>query len=303
MHSEASSSLRRFYHAPALVALCALAACSTPTPNTDAGDASGNDATADGAITIEPVCPPPSNATSVVGDFNGDQQWDIADSIAFSNWFFRAGRAPRCPGACDFRPNGHLEADDATAQRSALVSGVELVPMLPAGACNGGASWSAGPCLPVAMRVDAPERATPGRFEASLVLTSPGDVVQGWSASVRANGCRIVSALLRNTASADRAEAPPGLRHLGYGVAQSVTGGAVTAVELSFTEDITLPAGGVTVMALTVEGQSASGCTPCALTVGDGLRWTGQPLTLTIAAGGYAYHPASATTVTQVCAP
>lgn len=283
--------------------MLASGACSPPPSSADAGDAAGASDGSDAAVTVDPACAPRSNTTAVIGDFNGDQQWDIADSVAFSSWLFRAGHAPRCPGACDFRSNGRLEADDATAQRSALVSGVELVPTLAAGSCAGGSAWSDAPCLALAMRVEAPELAAPGRFEARLVVHSPGSIVQGWSASVRANGCRIVAAAMRGTASADRADDPPGLRHLGYGVAQAVTGGAVTAVELSLTEDITLPQGAVTVMALTVEAQPASGCAMCELTVGDGLRWTGQPLTLTIAANGYAYHPASASAATRVCAP
>jgi hypothetical protein len=278
-----------------------LLACSPPPASSDAGADATSDGGANDAAAVEPVCPPASGNSTVVGDFNGDGAWDIADVVALSNHLFRGGRGARCTALADFRTDGHLEIDDHGMMRSALIAGSQAVPRFD-GRCGATSVWTAGPCVPLALSVRAPQTAMAGRFEARIVVSSPGGVVQGWSASLRAQGCRVLSAALRDTVSADVSDVPPGLRHLGYGVAQAVDGGVVSATELSLSEDITLPPGEHAVATVTVEATVASGCAPCELSLGDGLRWTGQPLTLTVAAGGYAYHPAPRASVTQVCA-
>jgi hypothetical protein len=281
-----------------VILLTALWGCSSPTsPDADAGA----DATADGPSTSM-VCAPAPSTTRVVGDFNSDGAWDFADSVAFSNFLFRGGHAAGCQALVDFRVDGHLEIDDASALRGALVSGIYPAPGF-SGRCIAMSAWTDGPCVELGAAVRAPAQAPPGRFDAQLTLTSGAAIVQGWSASIRATGCRIVAITTAATAAADVSDAPPGLRHLGSSVTQLTAEGAVVATELSLSEDRTLPSGTSTVATLTVEAPAAAGCAECALTVGDGLRWTGRELTLTVAAGGYGYHPPSATSITRVCAP
>ncbi len=248
------------------------------------------------------VCAPAPVTARVVGDFNSDGSWDFADNIAFASFLFRGGHAAGCQGLVDFRADGHLEIDDATALRGSLVSGIYPAPTFN-GRCVAMSTWPEGPCVALGVAVRAPAQAPPGRFEARLTLTSQTAIVQGWAASIRATGCRIVAATSASTAAADVSDAPPGLRHLGSSVTQVTTDGAVVATELSLSEDTTLPVGESTVATFTVEAPAGAGCAECTLTVGDGLRWTGRELTLTVAAGGYAYHPPTASAVTRVCTP
>jgi hypothetical protein len=257
-----------------------------------AGDAAvAGDAAADAGADAAPpadVCPE-TGALAGRGDVNGDGRVDIADAVAVQNHLFRAGPAPVCLEAADLGGDGRLDGEDGHRLTTWLVTGAQAAPRpLPPGPCGDPEPWPAGDCAPLAWVVDAPEAADDGPFDAVVAVDSPALPIQAWSLSVRAEGCAIVGATTDGTPAAEVWDDPPGLRHLGYAATQTVEGGAISYVVLSFLDDLALPAGRTPVLRLRVE--PGEGC--CVLRVADDLAWTGQPIAAVAVSSGRAYRPA-----------
>lgn len=270
-------------------------------------DASLPDATPnDAGLPAAEVCPRGAGEV-ILGDTNGDGVLDLADSIALQNALFRGGRAVVCRPASDWNNDGRVEMDDAARISTYLVTGYQPTRTVPANACDSATYWPDGQCAPLAFDIHAPEKAVDTRFEATVAIRSPTLAVQGWSYSLRADGCRITGATTLNTTAAEVWDTPPGIRHLGYEatLALSEDRGAISYVNLSSVEDISLPVqlDGSPVGVFQIEAETpATGCRECRLSLGDGLSWIGQAIDAMIVAGGYAYRPEPPAAVVQVCA-
>ena len=302
--------------------LCLVCACDekpggvhgSPSIPGDGGGGGGGSAGAGGAggsggavelPPLTPVCPEPDGAPTL-GDINGDGRLDVADAVALGNHLFRGGPAPVCAEAADFNGDGRIEFDDALRINSHLVSGTQHLRESPPGACAASQPWGEGACHPMGLWWEAPERVSEAGFDAVLAVRSPEVGVEGWSLSLRAEGCQIAAVTTRGTSAAEVWDAPPGLRHLGYAAAVTVPEGAVSYVLLSFYEDITLPVREEPSPILVVRVEAAvpqEGCTSCLLSVGDGLTWRGQPIDFALVAGGRTYRPDAPVAKIEVCAP
>jgi hypothetical protein len=122
---------------------------------------------------------------------------------------------------------------------------------------------------------------------------------QGWSLSVAAERCKIVTATVAGTAGASRFDDPPGLRTSGFEVTELAASGdlrgAVSAVVLSAVEPITLPIDRPSpVCRLTVEASVPAGGRDGIprLAFIDGLRGSGQPVSNRVTWQGTTYVPA-----------
>jgi hypothetical protein len=251
------------------------------------------------------ICPR-GQAAPVLGDVNADGIVDVSDPIAFENYLFQFGPDPVCREAADVNDDGLIELDDATVIVSYLVPGTQNIGLLDPSACANTMPWPEGPCAPLALELEAPARVTTARFQARLAIRSPTLAVQGWSASIRGRDCDLVAVTTDGTVAAEIWDDPPGLRHLGYSAAVVVPRGAIAYVTLSVTSEVTLPPSDApqAILAMEIEGTvPASGCTRCELEVGDGLRWTGEPIDTAITAAGNTYRPEPPSKLIEVCAP
>lgn len=283
--------------------LCLVCACDEK-PGGSPGGAGGSGGGTD-LPELEQTCPEP-DGTPVLGDVNGDGRLDIGDPIALGNHLFRGGPAPVCAEAADFNGDRSVEHDDATRMSSYLVSGTQLLRDFTAEACGAYQPWAEGTCLPLGLWWEAPQRVSDASFGAVLSVRSPAIGVEGWSLSLRAEGCKLSAVTTERTRAAEIWDTPPGLRHLGYAASTTVPDGAVSYVLLSFHEDITLPvqAEPSPILAVTVQAEvPQQGCVPCTLSVGDELALHGQPLDLALVAGGRTYRPAAPSATIDVCAP
>lgn len=248
------------------------------------------------------VCPRGAG-TPVLGDINGDGVLDLADPIALDNHLFRAGAAPACRQAADWNNDGRVEVDDGHRAATYLVTGAWSARALNAHACDSATHWPEGQCAPLAIDLHAQGRVTTASFNAALAIRSPVLAVQGWSASLFAEGCRILSVTVEDTSAAEVWDDPPGLRHLGYSASIAKDDGAMTATILSFDEDITLPSE-ATILNIGLDAVvPSSGCNTCVVSAGDGISWTGRPIDLVIVAGGHTYRPEAPSISVDVCAP
>ena len=307
-----------------LVALLTAAsmACSSASITADAGAredaravspdaevAPNEDASAPDATAPEPpmVCPrAPTGGTPASGDVNGDGEVDLADALALSSYLFRAGLAPVCVAAADFRRDGQLQVDDATRLRHHVVSGSDPAPVLSPTACEEPTAWPDAPCVPLGAYLELTGAASPDRQTVEVVVHSPILPVAGWSFSLRTEGCEVLTATTSGTPAAQQWDGPPGLRHLGYSASVPVPGGAISATELSLSEDRALPSTPSPVLRVTLRAvvPAESGCRSCAVTLGGGLSWLGgRPLTALVVSGGRAYPLPEARTEFEVCAP
>jgi hypothetical protein len=287
----------------ALLCACPDDPVAPPDAGGGAPDAGAADAEpADMGVELTEVCPRAPDFVANA-DVNGDGVFDIADPIALENHLFRAGPAPACRAAADFNGDGRVEADDATRMTSYLVTGAQTLRDLPPGACDSAVPWPEGQCTPLAIELSGPSR-TDTSAVVTASIRSPTLQVQGWSTSVTADGCTIAGITTERTTAAEVWDDPPGIRHLGYAATTQVTGGAVSYVILSLTEDIFLPATTDPVSVLGIElldETQHTGCIPCTVRLGDGLAWQGQPIALTISAEGRSYKPPAPELTIEFC--
>lgn len=297
-------------------------ACSSASTTVDAGredaraaspdatvvsdsDASAPDAT---APELTMVCPrAPTGAAPASGDVNGDGEVDLADALALSSYLFRAGPAPVCVAAADFRRDGQLQVDDATRLRHHVISGSAPAPVLSPTACEEPTAWPEAPCVPLTAYLELTGAAAPDRLTIAVIVHSPIVPVSGWSFSLHTEGCEVLTATTSGTPAAQQWDGPPGLRHLGYSASVPVPGGAISATELSLSEDRALPSTPSPVLRATLRALvpvPESRCRTCAVTLGGGLSWLGgRPLAALVVSGGRAYPLPEARTEFEVCAP
>ncbi len=252
----------------------------------------------------EEICPRPAGDL-VRGDINGDGFVDVADPIGFENYLFRDGPDPVCRDAADVTLDNLIELDDATAIVSFLVPGTQMFSSLESGDCRQTMPWPEGQCAPLALDLLAPSRVTTTQFSARIALRSPTLNVQGWSMSIRSDGCTVREATTARTTAAEVWDDPPGIRHLGYSAAVPVSGGAIALAILSLTEPVALEAIEEAQEILRLElGATLPelGCRTCTLSFSDDLSWTGQPIRTAIAADGYAYPPPLSSAAIEICA-
>lgn len=288
--------------APAFLLLCPLAltlGCHRGGKGDEAGPSS--------AEASEICARPQVSAAAVAGEANGDGEVDIADALWLERSLFAGGAAPVCAAAVDFVADGHVDAADGAAMlRSRFTAGFPA-PSLAAGLCAAAPVGVEPPCGALSLEVRAPTGAASseeGRFEATVELHSPTLAVEGWQLGLSATGCTIMSATLEGTVGAPSSEG--GMRELGFGLAETVSGGAVSAVALGWTTALTLDPGSDPTL-LRVEVQAAlpaSGCAdPCQLRVGDGLQGSGESIRSVVSVEGRAFVPEQGSATVEVCAP
>lgn len=220
-----------------------------------------------------------------LGDANGDGGVDIADAIFVHDHLFRGGAAPPCTAAANFAPNDLIEMGDGYAVLGFLFLGYSEHPALDTSLCAGATALPAPEPARVGFEIVPPER---GETAATIVLHAPETPVQGWSLGVRASSCRINAATTLGTAAADTFDG--GVRDTGFDRTNTVEGGAVSAVELSWKKDITVGGDKEPVPVLKLELQGTSSC-DCTLTVTGDLAGADRPVELVVAAGGRSYRP------------
>src|SRR5262249_54536166 len=139
-----------------------------------------------------------------------------ADPIAYQNHLFRGGRGPVCEDSADVTADNLLENDDALEVIGFLVSGSGEIGVLDPNDCFDLDTWPEGQCRALDFQLTAPERVSDSAFEAAVLIRAGAAGVQGWSFSVRAEGCEIAAVDTAGTPAAETFDEPPGLRSFGY---------------------------------------------------------------------------------------
>lgn len=261
---------------------------------------------------LEPVCARPALEDPVLsGDANHDGQVDVADPVYALRALIQGGPAPACEDALDQLSDGLLDMSDAFtllyflfAGTHAELRGSERLD------CEDPTPIAEAPCGRLGLSLGGSDRLTgaPGSVlsvEVPVWLTSPDLEPQGWSFGVGAEGCTVGGAEEAGTVIADTRLDDEGHRDVGFVRTDLVDGGVVHGAVLSWVRDVSLPAqaGAYRLLTLTVEATvPASGCTPCTLSLVEGLQGPGQPVALVVSAGGRSYTPTVAGQTLQVCA-
>ena len=225
---------------------------------------------------------------------------DLADGIYLQRWLQRAGPAPACEAALDVVADGSVDLADSFLLWAHAFSDAGSLPDLEADACAGSeAVAQLEECGRMTLEIVAPRKAD-GAFDATVSLTSHDLAVEGWQLSLTANGCRIASATLEGTRSADARDG--GRRSMGYGRVDVVEGGVVSAVALSWLESSDLAASddAAPILAVHVEA-TGEDCVKCQLTLEDGLTATGQPVRNTVVVEGRDFRPDLEGSNTKLC--
>ena len=244
------------------------------------------------------------SAAPGMGDANLDGAVDISDGI----WALRAqlagGSAPACTAALDLIQDGTVDITDGLAVWYHLFAGNTALPRSVDGDCSAPTAPAEAACGAMQIAINAPERVTEASFEAEVRVLSRDLDLDAWSLAVAATGCTVTAAEVVGPALA-RSLSTDGVRESGYEHTALLSGGAMTAVALSWRAAITLPASAepVAVWRLQVSAPlPTSGCAPCTLTPTDGLQGQGEPVTNTLTHGGRSYHPPLVGAAVEVCA-
>jgi hypothetical protein len=242
-------------------------------------------------------------STPVAGDVNGDGVADLTDGLAIRSYARAGGPPPACDAAADVVVDGLVEPGDGIALWSHLFVGTTRLQELPPGACEPVSSNEDPPCAgdvsftPVGSDVTAASGSI-ASFPAAVEIRGATAPVEGWSFGVSAEGCAIAGATTAGTRAADVRDG--GLREGGYDHTEVKDGHAVTAVALSWRDEVGAT-GDVAVLALTVEANVGTACAPCTLRVEDGLAGAGGPVAAIAAVKGRSAIPRRDDVAIQVC--
>jgi hypothetical protein len=255
------------------------------------------------------TCPEAATGgTPTVGDTNGDGAVDISDGLYLRRWLFSGGPAPACEAAASLIDDGQVDLGDALAIWASRFQGGVAVPTLADDACTEVTTPPAPDCARVELTLDAPKRVAGSGtvpIAATVQLRTRDTAVEGWSLSVRTFGCTVSQATTAGTSAADLHDTPPGKRSSGYDVTTPTSGGAVSAVALSWRTPVALGPSPdrFDILAFTAEATApASGCDVCTITLEDGEQGAGEPVENVVSVEGFRLRPELPSIDVKVCA-
>jgi hypothetical protein len=215
----------------------------------------------------------------VPGDANADGRVDVSDAVFLERHLFAGGAGPPCEAAVNAFAETPIESGDGFAILGHLFQGAGL-PEAQDDACADAIALSEPDPARISFVVEA-EGPT-----ATVAIRSRDVPVQAWSFGLSTDGCTATGATTTGTVAADAFDG--GTRRLGYDATRVVDGGAVTAVVLSWHEDVVIDAGEEPVPVLRVELDGAGKCT---LAITDGLEVHGRAVDVAVTSGGRTFVP------------
>ncbi len=248
------------------------------------------------------VAADPSGEEPGPGDNNGDGRVDLSDGLVVLRAQLSGGQPAVCFGAADVLQDHRVDLGDGFAVWYHLFAGnTEFFPIQD-GWCERWESFVEAPEGRMALEIDAPRKGE-GSAELRVTLTSPDLAVEGWSLAAVAEGCTIGAASVAGTAGADLRDSPAGLRDGGFERTDLVDGVASSAVVLSWSSPLGLPASEdpVDLLTLTVE-PTGEGCEDCTVRLEDGHATGGEPVTNLLSVGGRSYRPELPEVRLRMCA-
>lgn len=230
------------------------------------------------------VCARPAlfDATPTRGDTNADGRADITDGVLLARRELSGGPDPACGPCLDIQEKGRFgDVGQAAALWYYLFSGtMGVLPEVPAGTTL----TDPGP-PPECGAADLAFEAI-SDTSVAVTLETDGIAAEAWSYGITADGCTISAITTAGTDGADVLDG--GLRTRGFDRTDAQGGTATSAVVLSWRDAVALPADGPRRIALlTIE--LGSSC--CNLSFTDGVVGRGQPVALTVTAGGWSFVP------------